>query len=255
MHPRRPELGLALVLVVLGLVAILGLAFTGTSFAAPPPQGCVPGGTVTCPPPPGPGPEQGGPPGPAVVPTTVPSPAPTVTCVIGNTDVTCAAVGKTIMVPAGAVVSGTVLTITGPVNMPPCPPTPNGQVFLGHCFQVQWTGPNGAPVTFSKPVQDCFTYTANDVSVAGGNAANLVMGFVTDAATMQWTLVKPTVDSTNSMVCASMSQPFVYQALFTPALRLPVTGSNEAAVNWAATLVLAALAAGAFGYKLLRTAR
>lgn len=219
MHTRGPQLGLALLVVAIALIALLGVSLTGTSWAAPGAQN----GTVPQFPTPTKTPGGGG--GFEDCTPNCPTPVvpPGVVCPIGDQAVVCTAAGKTITVPAGAVMTGTVLTIVGPLAQPPCPATPSGQVFLDHCFQVTWQGPNGLPVVFNAPVTDCLTFSASDVAVAGGQATNLLIGLVETPGT--WTMIKPTVQG--SQICANVDKVFSWQAMFAPQpTLLPVTGAG-----------------------------
>jgi hypothetical protein len=77
---------------------------------------------------------------------------------------------------------------------------------------------------------DCLTYSANDVSAAGGNPRNLTIGLIYNppgtAGSSIWTQVVPFDDAANSRVCTSQTRVFYEQAMFAPALRLPVTGDT-----------------------------
>jgi hypothetical protein len=107
---------------------------------------------------------------------------------------------------------------------------------------LTWTAPNNQPVTsLAKPVTDCMTYTSGDVTAAGGDPANLVIGFAQGGVSGPWTLVKPKVDAANSRVCADQSQVFYFQALFTPQPGLPTTGGQLPTSNWWWVIVLAGL--------------
>lgn len=233
MSRQTLKIGFTLLFVSLAFVALIGLGTTSTTLAAPPAVDCVPGGTVVCPPTPtqttttgkpgGPG----GPPGVGVTTT----PTPSVNCTINAGGTVCALGTKSITVPDGAVPPGTTLTITGPLSQPPCPATSAGSLFLGDCFKTDWMSAGGTPLApltpFSKPVNDCLQYDGSQVALAGGNTDNLRIGFIYDPNTLAWTLVKPTVDTANSRVCTNASQVFFYQALFSPAPLLPVTGGAD----------------------------
>lgn len=243
MSRQSHRLGITLLFVLVAFVALFGVATTSTTWAAPPGQ-CS--GT-SCPPPPGVTPNTGGGGGckgdcgsTTVVTVT---PIPSLSCTINAAGSICTLDPKSITVPAGAVPAGTMLTLTGPMSQPPCPVTSAGSLFLGDCFKVDWTLPNSTSMTpltpFGKPVTDCLLYTNDQVTAAGGNAANLRIGFIYDPVTLAWTLITPTVDSANSRVCTNASQVFFYQALFTPAPGLPVTGGAETSPIWAWLVALA----------------
>jgi hypothetical protein len=250
MSKQSNKLGITLLFVVAVFVALVLLATAGSTWAAPPAQ-C---GTVPCP-----GVPQT-PRGPGGGPTPVPSvtPIPSITCTLSSEGSICTLGPKSITVPAGAVPAGTTLTLTGPLSMPPCPATSAGAIFLGDCFQVDWKDSNGtqlaALTAFAKPVTDCLLYNGTQVAQAGGDPANLRIGFIYDSKTLAWTLVKPTVDSANSRVCTDVSQVFFYQGLFTPAPGLPITGGAETTPMWGWLLTLAALGAVSVwgGKRLLR---
>jgi hypothetical protein len=239
MSKQSPKLGITLLFVAAAFVALFLLASAGTIWAAPPGQ-C---GTVNCPQPPptkhGPG---------SCSDCAVPSvtPVPSTTCTLSADGSICTLNPKSITVPAGAVPAGTMLTLTGPLSQPPCPATSSGAIFLGDCFKVDWKASNGTPLApltaFAKPVTDCLLYTGNQVAMAGGDPANLRIGFIYDPNTLAWTLVKPTVDTANSRVCTNVSQVFFYQGLFTPAPGLPITGGAESSPMWGWLVAL-----GAFG--------
>lgn len=145
-------------------------------------------------------------------------------CSIGDPGGTCIVPGKVISVPTGAMLANSIINID-PVQQPPCPATPTGYVFLDHCFSIKFTGPDGNPLTsFNKPIYDCMDYVPDDVAAAGGDPANLLIGFFVSG---QWELVKPDVDTANSKVCASIDHSFTFQALFTKQPTLPVTGAKN----------------------------
>jgi hypothetical protein len=182
-----------------------------------------------------------------------------VPCLIGTVPTLCTNVPgnetvgaiKFISVPVGAVVSGTILTITGPLSQPPCPLTPIGQVFLDHCFQVTWTGPDGKPLTvLAKAVHDCLAFDSGDLAQAGGNPANLFIGFVFDPTTNTWTLVKTTVDG--NKVCADPDQIFYFQALFAPVPQLPTTGASPSGMLWSVLIGLGVFCLG-IGWRVAHT--
>lgn len=221
MQIRRSELGLSFIVVAISLVALLMLGLAGTTWAAPGAQGTAPtitpgggGGNPTNTP-------GGGGHGPTDTPLP-PTPGGGGGCSIGEDGGNCIAAGKTISVPPGALPVGSTVNIN-PVQQPPCPATPNGYVFLDHCFKVDFTGPDGKPLTsFNKPVYDCLDYGPDDVAAAGGDPANLLIGFFVNG---QWELVKP--DVVDGKVCASIDHPFTFQALFTKQPTLPVTGAKN----------------------------
>lgn len=258
MSIQSHKLGFTLLFVAAAFVALLSLANAGTTWAAPPAQ-C--GGTVNCPPPQSPVPPGGGGGGgcsDCAQATPSVTPPPSVTCTVTSAGTICTLNPKSITVPAGAVPDGTTVTLTGPISQPPCPATSAGALFLGDCFQVDWKDKNGTPLAaltaFAKPVTDCLLYNGNQVALAGGDPANLRIGFVYDKNTLAWTLVKPTVDSANSRVCTNVGQVFFYQALFTPAPGLPITGGSEPSApwGWLTLMVVAGLASVWGGKQLLR---
>lgn len=250
MSRQTLKIGFTLLFVAVAFVALIGLATTSTTQAAPPMVDCVPGGTVVCPPTPTATTKAGGPGGPGGGPSVgvTTTPTPSVSCTVNAGGTVCTLGTKSITVPDGAVPAGTTLTITGPLSQPPCPATSAGSLFLGDCFKTDWISAGGtalAPLTpFSKPVNDCLLYDGSQVALAGGSTDNLRIGFIYDPSTLAWTLVKPTVDAANSRVCTNATQVFFYQALFSPAPLLPVTGGAETSpmFGWLLAIVAVSLA-------------
>lgn len=254
MHPQRRRFGSSLLISSIILVTILLLALNGTTWAAPGAQGTVPTPKSTQVAPAGqptgqPGgegnnggdnqngndqgnnQEQGnGETGTATEPTAVPvvplAPTSGSVCSIADTGAQCNVAPLVLVVPAGAMPSGSALAFEGPFAQPPCPPSEAGITFLNKCYRVNWIGTDTQPLsTLSAPVTSCFAYSAQDVAHASNQPDNLLIGLA--GADGRWSLVKPTVDQPNSRVCATLDHPFTWQGLFTgkPTL-LPDTGAD-----------------------------
>lgn len=227
MKSRRSDFGSSVIIVAAVFTVLLTLALASTTWAAPGLQGTIRTATPTatetfgppCPP--------GGCPGPTETPHFCGDPGE------------CISSSKSISVPVGVILPGGKLVLNEVNTQPPCPATPDGQIFLDHCFKVDWLNPDGTfMTTLSQPVLDCLTYSDSDLAAAGGNPANLLIGFVFKDPNAKWTLVKPIVDAAHSRVCANPAEPFYWQALFTPKPTLPVTGMDERSYYWVVLVIL-----------------
>lgn len=241
MSIQRNQLSLSVLFIITALFILMGLALASTTWAAPPSQGTGPG-TV---PPPGGTPTKTPPPPPGKTPTPPGHHEPCVNTPISITtnsvwnlppasiqDAFISGCTKVISITQGTVPSGTQVSVT-PVGQPPCPETPDGMLFLDHCFQVDW---HGAP--FNGKVLDCLPYSAEDLQQAGGNPNNLLIGFYIDG---KWVFVKPST-VTDGYVCAEMDRPFTFQALFTVKPKIPTTGEALPPTPWELWAVIAGIA-------------
>ena len=248
--------GIIAVLFGIIMLAIVMLAFSSTTWAAPGAQGTVPT-----------------PPGPTSVATTTPgddtggndnnggdnnnndnsnnggsndntaqptpaAPGAGVVCAIGDAGAQCSASDLIVVVGAGAASPGSALTIEGSFPQPPCPSSPANHTFLNRCYRYTWIGTNALPINaISAPVQYCIGYGAEQLATVKNNADALLMGVAT--ADGNWTLLKATADAANNRTCATTNQLIVWSALFAPqnpATVLPTVGGSPNSW-WLAALV------------------
>ncbi len=245
--------GLALVLFILGFVIVGTLALANTTWASPNAQGTVP-----TPPNPtgqptstGGGNNGGGDNGggqtdsggqnnsggqtdsgsTGTAPATVPSPGAGSVCAIGDSGAQCTIEDLIIVVGAGTAPSGSALTIEGPFGQPPCPASPEGNVFLNRCYRFGWIDNSAQPLAeVNGPVQYCMNFGAEQVAAADNKPDAMLIAFA--GADGKWTVVKPTVDTAANRACATTNQEIVWSALFAPkaasALLPTVGGENNA---------------------------
>ncbi len=240
MQSRRSELGSSVILVAIAFTVLVFLAIASTTWAAPATQGC---GTLCL------GTE---------TPTatrerkeTITPPVQTKTPVTCGDPGECVSASKSISVPVGVIPPGGKLVLEPLDGQPPCPASPDGQIYLDHCFKVSWLDGNGKfMTTLAHPVLDCLSFSTSDVTTAGGKAENLLIGFVYGDPTAKWTLVKPTVNG--NQVCAKPGDPFYYQALFTPKPTLPVTGADNSPTYWMVLTVLLGALCAAIAWRIAR---
>lgn len=228
MSVPKSQIARSMVIVALGLFVLFAMALATTTWAAPPSQGTVPPTLTPIPPP-------------TKTPKDINPGCGVVIVRVGDPDPFGLGCSKIINIPAGTVPTGTQVSAV-PVNQPPCPATPTtpeGLVFLDHCYQVTWTGPNGQPLSkFNGDVLDCLPYSDDDLAQAGGKPENLLIGFYVDG---NWIFVKPSTIK-NGYVCAKIDKPFTYQALFTIKPKLPTTGDIQPPVRWELWAVLLGVA-------------
>ena len=209
------HLFLSVTFLVVAILLLMGLALANTAWAGSPTQGTVP--------PPGKTPTDPGRSDPCIN-----TPISITTNAIWNLpptsiqDAFIAGCTKVIVIKEGTIPTGTNIQVKG-VGQPPCPPTPEDMLFLGHCFQVDWNVKE-----FKATIIDCLPYSADDLKEAGGNPNNLLIGFYVDG---KWVMVKPTT-VTGTYVCAEFDKPFTFQALFTVKPKIPTTGEALPSTRW-----------------------
>lgn len=226
--------GVALVLFAFCLLAIVMLALTSTTWAAPGAQGTVPTppeptSTIPTAIPPatstdgtnnggndngGSGGDSGG-----STDTGGSSGAGSVgqgsVCSIGSDGATCSAENLILVVGAGAAGAGSALNIEGSLPQPPCPASPTGFLFLNRCYRFTWTDSNAQALeSLSGPVLYCISFGPEQLAAAANNPDAFSIGLAD--ATGTWTLVKPTLDAPTGRVCATSNQMVQWSALFAP---------------------------------------
>ena len=86
------------------------------------------------------------------------------------------------------------------------PPPNGGDIFVGGLIEVTLFDKDGKPVlrpTFSRPIELCYQYSAEDAARAGGATNFSFQTF--DTATSQWVVVSTSLDSINGVICAQLS--------------------------------------------------
>lgn len=249
-HPKRHK-GPALAIFAFCLTAIITLALTSTTWAAPGAQGTVPT-------PPGPtsvatpggggggndngggggGNDNGGSSGGTTdtgAATAVPGTG--TVCAIGDTESQCASGNIIVVIGAGAASAGSALTIEGSFGQPPCPASPVSHNFLNRCYRYTWIDSSAQPLsTVSGPVQYCIAYGPEQLAAVTNNPGTFLIGLA--GTNGQWTLVKPNVDTAGGRVCATSDQLIRWSALFAPQASsslLPTVG-GEFNVWWLAPI-------------------
>jgi hypothetical protein len=222
--PRRN--GFVLVAFVVTMFVIISLAFSSTTWAAPGAQGTVPTPPAPTDAPTDSGSDNGGGDNDnngdtnptSTPPTSTPSPViPTsgTVCAIGETGAQCSSGDLIIVVGTGAASAGSALSIEGSFKQPPCPASPAGQIFLNRCYRFTWIDSNAQPLsTIKAPVQYCIGYGPEQLAAVKNQASALLIGLA--GADGNWTLLKPTLDSTGGRTCATSNQAVVWSALFAP---------------------------------------
>ncbi len=240
MHVSKRQNGIALAIFAICLTALVMLAVTSTTWAAPGAQGTVPtapaptqsagtpsgGGSSGTP---VSGTTGGGDSGGGAQATSVPSvPGPGSVCAISESGAQCGGGDMIVVVGAGAVGAGSALTIEGPFGQPPCPASPVGNNFLNRCYRFTWIDTNAQPLTkVSGPVQYCIAYGQEQLAAATNNPNAFLIGLAGENG--QWTLVKPNLDAAGGRVCATSDQLIRWSALFAPqtsSILLPTTGEG-----------------------------
>ena len=110
---------------------------------------------------------------------------------------------------------GTRATIAPILNCP-FPTIPPEYTFLGPCYDITVTGPDGKPVTlFTPPLKLIVSFTSDDVAKAGGDANRLYILYY-DTPSGIWTtkdLSDRSVDTAKQQVSVSVPH-FTTYALF-----------------------------------------
>lgn len=240
MHVSKRHNGIALAIFAFCLTALVMLALTSTTWAAPGAQGTVPTAPAPTQPAATPGGggdngggnntggnSSGGDAGNAQA-TTVPSvPGPGTVCAIGENGAQCASGDMIVVVGAGAVGAGSALTIEGSFGQPPCPASPVGINFLNRCYRFTWIDTNAQPLKqVNGPIQYCIAYGPEQLAATTNNPSAFLIGLA--GANGQWSLVKPNLDAAGGRVCATSDQLIKWSALFAPqssSVLLPTTGA------------------------------
>jgi len=240
MQVRNRRNSMALVFFISGLIAFLTLALVSTTWAAPNAQGTVPT-----------------PPNPTAQPTTTgggnngggsqdnsggqnsgtdailptaSAPGDGTVCAIGDEGAQCTVENLIIVVGAGAAPSGSALTIEGSFGQPPCPPSPEANLFLNRCYRYAWIGTAAELLPkINAPVQYCFNFGPEQLAAVDNKPETFLVGFADMRA--QWTIVKPTIDPAANRVCATTNQGIVWSALFAPKPAAPLLPTVGGALN------------------------
>lgn len=85
------------------------------------------------------------------------------------------------------------------------PPPNGGDIFVGRLIEVTLFDQDGKPVprpTFSRTIELCYNYSAEDLARAGAATNFSLQTF--DTATSQWVVLPTTLDSTNRIICTEL---------------------------------------------------